>query len=273
MATIDQELECGICLQTCQDAVETRCCFNLFCQNCVADINRCPLCRKIPLFNRPNHAVRRMISRLPMKCEACHTGVERESMEKHKLNCESLQHHCSICNFVGNRKDFAKHFYDLHIQNLIETFSSNLSAISLFCEMPIKDKENKDSKVNIARPRESANGSVSVFYGRSPGGGGGGRFDDRVDGGHSEGRSPYYGRRRGGLSLTSGGRYCRRYGDGGGNDRTYQQHNGGRYEGDIGGRRYCRSNGECDGRDYDDRYGRRHRRSVDGRFDGGYGRY
>ena len=142
MEVIDQELECGICLQTCQAAVETCCCFNLFCQSCVASINRCPVCREEPFFNRPNHAVRRMISRLPVKCDACKNEVQRERMERHKLECECLQHNCSICDFVGSRKDFVKHLSDFHTANLVETFSSKLSEINLFDDRTIQDNES-----------------------------------------------------------------------------------------------------------------------------------
>ena len=142
MEAIGQELECGICLQTCRAAVETTCCFNLFCQRCIDGIKNCPVCRAAPCSNRPNHAVRRMISRIPVQCQACKNEVKRESMDRHKLECECLQHKCSKCEFVGPRKEFAKHLTDSHLPNLIGSYSEKLSEINLFGDNTIAPYSN-----------------------------------------------------------------------------------------------------------------------------------
>lgn len=57
----DDRWICPICLDIYQDAVETPCCHNLFCEACIKDTRCCPLCNmRIVGALRPNIPIRRL---------------------------------------------------------------------------------------------------------------------------------------------------------------------------------------------------------------------
>ena len=127
METVNKELECGICLQICRAAVESSCCFHLFCKGCLINWKSCPICRREPLNSAPSHAVRRMISRLPVKCEHCQKEIQRNLLEGHKFECKMLNHKCSFCEYTGPLQQFFEHVNTAHVTDLLKYFSTTIS--------------------------------------------------------------------------------------------------------------------------------------------------
>ena len=130
MERLKRQFECGICLQTCVDAVETCCCSNLFCQRCVLALHECPFCGTDEFKTEPSKVARRVISSLPVECQHCEVEVERGLMERHLLDCEELEHICSVekCEFVALRDAFLEHFWSEHKHLLIKYHSSSVQA-------------------------------------------------------------------------------------------------------------------------------------------------
>jgi len=139
---IDDELKCAICFGPFDDPVYHSPCGNTFCRSCIAkvDTGRCPHCRKTlqdKLLVSPR-ALRNMVNKLNVKCDACCKVVRRENFDIHanktcKINCplscgkkmtrakvDDHMKYCpqaetpciaeSIgCTHVGKRKDLQDH--------------------------------------------------------------------------------------------------------------------------------------------------------------------
>jgi len=128
MEMINKELECGICLEICYEAVETSCCNNLYCQKCISGIKNCPTCRVHNFRLYPSKVARRMISKLPAQCKHCEDEMERGLLGTHKLQCDALEHKCSVenCGFAALKDDFVEHIWTAHETHLIKCFSTSL---------------------------------------------------------------------------------------------------------------------------------------------------
>jgi len=93
---------CPICLEVCEEAVETPCCNNLFCHRCLLAeehrIERCPICKSAlrPDHVRPNVPVRRIVSDLPCTCrfEACGAKLRRRDRARHEEQCDFMPVRC-----------------------------------------------------------------------------------------------------------------------------------------------------------------------------------
>ena len=68
-STTIQQLECAVCQCIWQDPVETVCCRNIFCRDCLAQCTTCPLCRKnVSSTKECNNAVLHEFWRLQVRC-------------------------------------------------------------------------------------------------------------------------------------------------------------------------------------------------------------
>lgn len=89
------QFACPICLEVCEEAVETPCCHNLFCRGCLLSdehiINRCPICKCELNSHRvnPNVPIRRMIDDLPFTCrfDGCGANLRRRDRQRHESVC------------------------------------------------------------------------------------------------------------------------------------------------------------------------------------------
>ena len=134
MESLNKELECGICLEVCVDAVEARCCSQLFCEKCVELVKDglpwhtvcCPMCRKVPFVTATSRVSRRVISKLPLKCPHCHANVERGVYEVHLRECPELVYCCSVegCSYEGRKEEFLEHLLPSHERNLLTIFTT-----------------------------------------------------------------------------------------------------------------------------------------------------
>mmetsp|Transcript_29643 Transcript_29643/g.64512 ORF Transcript_29643/g.64512 Transcript_29643/m.64512 type:complete len:642 (+) Transcript_29643:67-1992(+) len=101
-AEVALQFACPICLELCEDAVETPCCHNLFCKYCLLSrdhfIQNCPICKSHLKDGsvRANVPVRRLISDLPSTCrfDGCGTELRRRDQAKHEASCEFAPVRC-----------------------------------------------------------------------------------------------------------------------------------------------------------------------------------
>jgi hypothetical protein len=101
-----------------EDAVETPCCHNLFCEACIKRTPTCPLCnlRINPLDGlKPNIPIRRLVLELSISCpnEHCDNIIRKGEIEKHLKLCPYTPVSCpnqdaDACGKIL-RKDLEKH--------------------------------------------------------------------------------------------------------------------------------------------------------------------
>ena len=88
----DDRWLCPICLDIFEDAVETPCCHNLFCEQCIKRTPTCPLCNlRINHLEglKPNIPIRRLVMELSVPCpnDSCDDIIRKGEMEKHTKVC------------------------------------------------------------------------------------------------------------------------------------------------------------------------------------------
>ena len=59
-----EEVNCPICFETVQEAVESRCCHNLLCKGCSRGVSCCPFCRSTHFTPQPNLPVRKIVEKM-----------------------------------------------------------------------------------------------------------------------------------------------------------------------------------------------------------------
>lgn len=99
---IGLQFSCPICLEVCEEAVETPCCHNLFCQRCLLSeehrITDCPICKShLQVQNvRPNVPVRRIVADLPCHCrfDGCGIKLRRRDRVRHEALCDFMPVQC-----------------------------------------------------------------------------------------------------------------------------------------------------------------------------------
>jgi len=89
--------ECPICCDFLQNVLETHCCHNLFCNQCLTDWRAtqrtCPGCRANLDLERchANIPIQRFVDGLPLDCpyklSGCNAKVPRSEVERHKGLC------------------------------------------------------------------------------------------------------------------------------------------------------------------------------------------
>jgi len=105
---------CPICLDILDEAVETPCCSNLFCQKCIRRVNSCPVCKSRNFSGfKPNIPIRRMILELEVPCsnKGCDDVFLNQAKSKHNEVCPYALVVCPNSRKCKKilRKDFDKH--------------------------------------------------------------------------------------------------------------------------------------------------------------------
>ena len=107
---------CPICLDIFEDPVETPCCHNLFCENCIELVLKCPICKKMLLRCTPNIPIKRLVQELSVKCrhQLCNKIVKKGYQKKHELNCKMALVRCSHSESCGEvmKKDLKEHLQE-----------------------------------------------------------------------------------------------------------------------------------------------------------------
>jgi TNF receptor-associated factor 4 len=114
----DDRWLCPICLDIFEDAVETPCCHNLFCEACIKRTPTCPLCnlRINPLDGlKPNIPIRRLVMELSVPCpnDDCDKIIRKGEQEKHLKECNFTPVVCPnneghVCGLIL-RRDIERH--------------------------------------------------------------------------------------------------------------------------------------------------------------------
>jgi len=155
----DDNLICPICQEYFNNPVETECCGNGYCKNCLVqslNVTRgtCPSCRRNLTIEkcRESKMVKRMVDSLPSVCThfGCNASVARGDLDYHKKNCRfrpELQcelHHqpmtvtclqdgqtiCVVCALVG------KHRTHLCLPSTFKMGCENIASISIQLKDP-----------------------------------------------------------------------------------------------------------------------------------------
>ena len=124
MATFDEQ--CGNCLDVAKEAVETDCCGQLFCQDCLTPLEGqpCPRCQTDPIAFRPNMFARAAIDKARIPCpNGCPELVTSGSLPCHLENCEKRIYTCCgpDCEFTGDRDELCKHLAAEHARHLAKS--------------------------------------------------------------------------------------------------------------------------------------------------------
>mmetsp|Transcript_24174 Transcript_24174/g.37168 ORF Transcript_24174/g.37168 Transcript_24174/m.37168 type:complete len:311 (+) Transcript_24174:3485-4417(+) len=110
----DDRWTCPICLDIYRNAVETPCCHNLFCEECIKQTPSCPLCkRRIEGQLHPNIPIRRLVNDLSVTCsnEGCSKVVKIGDIDRHLEACKYTLVDCpnsSECGLIP-RKNLEDH--------------------------------------------------------------------------------------------------------------------------------------------------------------------
>jgi len=122
-----EEFDCSICLSTCNNAVESVCCGNLYCQECTGTIYQCPTCRREPFQAVPNRVLRKAIGKLEVACSKCQQMVQRGNVTDHELICPMSVYSCSRdgCSFEGVEDEFWQHLHTAHKRHVLNMYTNN----------------------------------------------------------------------------------------------------------------------------------------------------
>lgn len=128
--------ECPICLDISENAMECNTCAGIFCEKCVVEIKKCPMCRGLTGF-RPSPLARKLINNLPCQCQDCSKSMSRCEFKSHI--CPMKQENCGLCGFKGNREILIRHVGERHIDDIINVFSSKRKV-----EKEVKEEEKEE---------------------------------------------------------------------------------------------------------------------------------
>jgi hypothetical protein len=112
----DDRWICPICLDIYEEPVETPCCHNLFCEKCVKNLRKCPLCNRYIDRCIPNIPIRRLMDDLILKCkyDQCIEVIRKAEFKKHIENCPMAPIDCIHSTVCGTiiRKNYSKHIVE-----------------------------------------------------------------------------------------------------------------------------------------------------------------
>lgn len=155
-------LVCGICLDYCNDAMETSCCHKLYCNRCIMQIDsKCPICRKKCHYTR-SIVAQRMINSLPIECPYCKNKFARDQIENHKLHgCSDAIVICPICKTESKSNEILNHIISVH-QNEFKNKQEKI--IELFDEGKSKLYQNTIEDLENSRRCIARLGSSGKYY-------------------------------------------------------------------------------------------------------------
>ena len=127
MSLPEGEIQCPICMEPPENAVECLKCKNYFCEKCVKQQKSCPTCKSTPFKTQINEALRRVIERLRVPCEYCNRTFPKGELQIHMKNCEKRPKKCSVgkCQFSAqNKEDAVAHFGKDHKDFIWDNFQN-----------------------------------------------------------------------------------------------------------------------------------------------------
>ena len=113
--------DCTICLEVCEDAVESACCVSLYCEKCTSGLQTCPSCMQNNFRIIPSRYTRKMIGRMTVACDKCGLQVQRDNLLDHANVCEMRDLKCAAldCGYKGSKEEFLHHLIKCHTEDLL----------------------------------------------------------------------------------------------------------------------------------------------------------
>lgn len=132
---IDDELNCKICFNYLLYPMTLECCDNTFCNDCLINLESCPMCKFSPLKTKTaSRIVNNMLDKLKVKCIICNEVYERLYFLDHYNN------YCSISCPLGCQKKLSRKMLNQHLE---ECDKKIVSCISSYCSFTCtKEKMN-----------------------------------------------------------------------------------------------------------------------------------
>lgn len=170
---MDEYIQCHICLEPAEDAVETECCHNVFCEGCIkiygTKKHECPMCRQSNVKWNESPFIRQIVADKEVPCPyGCKKTIKKSEVKEHKSDCEGVEFVCNTegCKFKAGREEFIKHILSLHetsiLENMCKTSISKKASKGKF-DSPLAKMRLlvgvMNSQNNLARP-----GSTGKFY-------------------------------------------------------------------------------------------------------------
>ena len=129
---LDICLSCPICLEIAghENAVETACCHQIYCEPCLKNIRTCPSCRSENVAFTPAYFARRLIGSLKVSCplEGCNLEIARSDLNDHvKRLCQYRGIVCpdpSCGETSFTRSDFLTHLISQHRALVLEQYKT-----------------------------------------------------------------------------------------------------------------------------------------------------
>jgi hypothetical protein len=126
METYLDHLSCPICLDVINDAVETQCCHQIGCQECMK-YKSCPLCRADNCTTVPSYPIRRIILSIPIKCQNCDYNTTRGELPNHTVKCPNRKLKCVICFQEFPKSEFLPHAVEIHPEELMKFLTEQVN--------------------------------------------------------------------------------------------------------------------------------------------------
>ena len=139
ISPLPSHLECEICLEILSDPVQTSCCGQGYCRNCINQVKTkvCPHCReKLEVF--PDKKSLRLINDLKIHCpyhieDKCKWTGSTTELNDHLKNCDIKPITCPL----GCNKQFERKNKEIHIKS----FCSLRKIPCKYCQNQVMDKD------------------------------------------------------------------------------------------------------------------------------------
>jgi len=151
-----EDLKCPVCLEICEDPIETNCCHKLLCKSCVEQLDKCVYCR-IKCYFSPSFIGQRMINSLPYECEYCQIIISRGDKKDHSLKCEKIPTNCPVCNIKVEKMKILNHLLETHSDEMFKNLDSIFNSFQAnnVIKTGISIEAQKNGKGNDARLGET----------------------------------------------------------------------------------------------------------------------
>lgn len=117
-------LECQICFDLVESAVNCQQCGQFFCDIHVNELQSCPFCRVTPVNVQVDRTLRRLVDQLPVICLICKEHVKKGDFAVHTNHCQSLHCGANGCEFSSGHKETAlNHVLQAHGDIIWQNYS------------------------------------------------------------------------------------------------------------------------------------------------------
>ena len=142
------DLKCPVCLDLCEDPIETGCCHKLLCKSCMEKLeNKCVYCRRECNITASVIA-KRMINSLPHTCEHCQSKISRGDKIEHALKCGKIPIVCPVCKIKNNKETIFIHLTENHKEELMKNLNTFIDSFNVENASVRKDKISINSQKN-----------------------------------------------------------------------------------------------------------------------------